>query len=130
MDRIRARLLRRADVLLREEVAPDLDGRVSGARVQRALIVGSDDGDGRDPELAAGAEDAQGDLAAVGDEELPDQTAAALKQALLPFPGAACLCLCVEETRRRLRRRRGRTLRIGHEFSVLRGQVTEPSSRD
>jgi hypothetical protein len=38
--------------------------------VQRAAVVGRDDGDGADPELAAGAENAQRDLAAVRDEEL------------------------------------------------------------
>jgi len=78
MDRIRAGLLRRADVLLREEVAADLDGFVGGPRVQRSLVVGRDDRDGPDPELTASAKDAQRDLAAVGDEELPDQTAPAL----------------------------------------------------
>ena len=78
MDRVGARLLRRADVLLREEIARDLDRLVGGARVQRALVVGRDDGDGRDPELTARAKDPQRDLAAVGDEQLPDQTAPAL----------------------------------------------------
>src|SRR5439155_7409173 len=73
MDRVRACLLRSSDVLLREEVARDLDRLVRRARVQRALVVGRDDGDGRDSELTARAEDAQRDLAAVGDEQLLDQ---------------------------------------------------------
>ena len=59
-------------VLLRVEVARDLDGLVGGPRVERAAIVRRDDRDGADPELAAGAEDAKRDLAAVRDEELPD----------------------------------------------------------
>jgi hypothetical protein len=41
--------------------------------MQRAAVVGRDDGDGADAELAAGAEDAQRDLAAVRDEELSDR---------------------------------------------------------
>jgi hypothetical protein len=57
-------------VLLRVEVSRDLDRLVGRARVQRAAVVGRDDGDGADPELAAGAEDAQRDLAAIRDEEL------------------------------------------------------------
>jgi hypothetical protein len=40
--------------------------------VQRAPVVGRDDGDGGDPLGRAGAEDANGDLAAVGYEELFD----------------------------------------------------------
>ena len=64
---------RRAHVLLRVEVARDRDGLVGQAGVQRAAIVGRDDRDRRDPELPAGAEDAKGDLAAIGDEELPDR---------------------------------------------------------
>ena len=73
MDRVGAGLARGADVLLGVEVAGDLDRLVGRARVQRAAVVGRGDGDGRDPELAAGAEDAHGDLAAVRHEELPDR---------------------------------------------------------
>ena len=51
----------------------DLDRLVRDARVQRAAVVGRGHGHGRDPELAAGAEDAHGDLAAVGDQELGDR---------------------------------------------------------
>src|SRR6185437_15494014 len=76
MDRVGARLLRGPDVLLRVEVARDLDGFAGLARVQRALVVGRDDGDGRDPLGVAGAEDPDGDLAAVGYEELSDLHAA------------------------------------------------------
>src|SRR6266545_3618590 len=81
--RVGARLLRGSDVLLREEVARDLDGLVGGARVQRALVVGSDDCDGCDPELVTGPEHAQRDLAAVRDDELPDQSF---------FPGLRRFC--------------------------------------
>ena len=72
MDRVCARLLRRADQLVRQEIALDVDRLVCGARVQRAPVVRRDDGDGRDPKRASGAEDATGDLAAVGYEELVD----------------------------------------------------------
>ena len=46
---------------------------VRGASVQRAAVVGGGDGDRADSELAARAEDAQGDLAAVRHQELPDR---------------------------------------------------------
>ena len=72
MDRVRADLLSRSDVLARVEVARDLDELVGGAGVQRAAVVGSRDRHGRDPELAARPEDAHGDLAAVRHEELLD----------------------------------------------------------
>src|SRR5439155_12073765 len=72
MDRVRARLLRGADVLLGEGVPPDLHGLVRIARVQRAGVVRRDDRDSRDPERAARTEHAQGDLAAVCYEELLD----------------------------------------------------------
>src|SRR5437764_830032 len=65
VDRVCARLAGGADVLARLEVAPDLDGLVGGAGMQRAAVVRSHDGDGRDPELPAGAEYAQRDLAAI-----------------------------------------------------------------
>src|SRR6266536_3581209 len=58
-----------------EDEPPGLD-RVGLAGVQRALVVGGDDGDGRDPFGCAGAKDPGGDLAAVGYEELPDLHAA------------------------------------------------------
>jgi hypothetical protein len=70
MNRIRAGLLRRANVLLREQVAPDLDRLVGGARVQRALVVRSDDRNCRNPELPTGAKRTQGDLTSVRDEKL------------------------------------------------------------
>ena len=73
VDRVRARLLRGADLLLREEVAEHLDRLVRRACVQRAGVVRRDDGDGGDPQLPAGAEDTERDLAAVCDEQLADQ---------------------------------------------------------
>src|SRR5438093_432 len=75
VDSVRARVLRRANVLFREEVAPDLDRLGGGARVQRALVVGGDHRYGFDAELAARTKHAQRDLAAVRDEKLPDHTA-------------------------------------------------------
>jgi hypothetical protein len=55
------------------EVARDLDRLVGRAGVERAAIVRRDHRDRGDPELAAGPEDAERDLAAVRDEELPDR---------------------------------------------------------
>ena len=72
MDRVRAGLLRRANLLLGEQVAEHLDRLVRRAGVQRARVVRRDDRDGCDPELPARAEDAQRDLPAVGDEQLLD----------------------------------------------------------
>ena len=73
MDRVGSRLLRRPDVLLGEQVALDLDRLVRVARVEGAEVVRGGDGDGTDPRLAARSEDARGDLAAVGYEELLDR---------------------------------------------------------
>ena len=70
MDRVRADALGGADVLLREEVALDLDRLVRESRVEGAAVVGRGDGDGRDPRVGAGAEDPRRDLAAVRYEEL------------------------------------------------------------
>ena len=77
MDSVGAGPLRGADVLLRVQVRRDLDGLVGDARMQRRPVVGRDDRDGRDPELAAGAKDADGDLAAVRYQELRDRHSAA-----------------------------------------------------
>src|SRR5262249_6993701 len=74
VNRIRTCLPRRADVLLREEVARDLDRLVARPGVQRALVVGRYDGDRRDSELPTRAKDSQRDLAPVRDDELPDHT--------------------------------------------------------
>ena len=68
VDGVGARLLRGAHVLGRVEVRGDLDDRVGGAGVERAAIVRCDDGGRLDPEPAAGAEDAQRDLATVRNE--------------------------------------------------------------
>ena len=70
MDRVGAGLLRRADVLLGVEIARDLDGLVGMPGVEGAEVVRRSDRDGADPGLAAGAEDARGDLAPVRYEEL------------------------------------------------------------
>src|SRR5439155_22914671 len=72
MDRIGTRLLCRPNVLLGVQVARDLDRFVRRSRVKRALVVGRDDRDDRDPLGGAGPEDAERDLAAVGYEELPE----------------------------------------------------------
>ena len=72
MDRVGAGLLRRAHVLAGVEVRGDANGLVGRARVQRAGVVLRRDRHGRDPELAAGPEDPQRDLAAVRYEELLD----------------------------------------------------------
>src|SRR6266498_65431 len=52
MDRIRAGLLGRAHVLLRVQVAPDVDCLVGLARVQRLAVVRRGDGDRPDPQRA------------------------------------------------------------------------------
>jgi mannose-6-phosphate isomerase-like protein (cupin superfamily) len=75
VDRVGAALLRRADVLLGVEVRGDLEDLVGNARMERAGVVGRDDGDRRDPALAAGAEDADGDLATVRYYELAHERA-------------------------------------------------------
>ena len=58
MNRVRAQLLRSAHVLRGIEVGGDLDDLVGGARVQRPGVVGRDDGDGAEAELACSAENA------------------------------------------------------------------------
>ena len=79
MDRVGARLLRRTDVLLGIEVMGDLDQLIRRAGVQRAHVVGRRDRHGGDVELAAGAEDADGDLAAIRDEQLLDRHGRSLR---------------------------------------------------
>ena len=51
------------------ERRPDVDGPVGEPDVQRVAVGGRVHGDGLDPELAAGADDADRDLAAVGDQD-------------------------------------------------------------
>ena len=58
-----------AEVALGRRARPDVDGLIGVAHVPRAAIAVGIHGDRRDPELAAGADDAHGDLAAVGDED-------------------------------------------------------------
>ena len=58
MNRVCAQLLRGAHVLRGIEVGGDLDDLVGGARVQRPGVVGCDDGDGAEAELACSAENA------------------------------------------------------------------------
>src|SRR6185437_5690615 len=69
MDRIGAARLRGADVFLRREIRGDRDGLIGRARMQRAGIVGRDDGDRCDSQSLCRAEDAQRNLAAVRYEE-------------------------------------------------------------
>ncbi len=68
MHRVGAGLARGADVLGRIEIRRDLDERVRRLGVERAAVVGRRDGDRLEPFGTARAEDAQGDLAAVGYE--------------------------------------------------------------
>ena len=93
MDRVGAGLLRRADVLRGEEVALDLDRFVCGAGVQRAAVVRRGNRDGGDSELAAGAEDAHGDLAAVCHQELLDLHRCGWYAAAIPCPAVRRLLL-------------------------------------
>ncbi len=78
--------------------------------MERAAVVGRGNGDGRDPELAAGAEDAHGDLAAVRHQELPDRhrcgsycgrdTLARSMRRLLVLLAFVLLCLPAQAERR------------------------------
>ena len=76
MDRVGAGDLRGADDRRHAQVAvgaarrPDADVLVGEPDVQRVLVGLGVDRDRLDAELAAGADDAQRDLAAVGDQDL------------------------------------------------------------
>ena len=60
--------------------------------MQRAAVVGRGDRDRRDPELAAGAEDPHGDLAAVRHQELPDRHRCGSYWAAIPWPARCGGC--------------------------------------
>ena len=83
MDRVGAGDLGGADDRRHAQIAvgaarrADADVLVGEADVQRVLVGLGVDGDGLDAELAAGADDAQGDLAAVGDEDFLEHDGAA-----------------------------------------------------
>ncbi|MEP7225342.1 MAG: hypothetical protein ABI783_10340 [Actinomycetota bacterium] len=79
MDGVGTCLLRRADVFLGVEISRDLDGLVGRASMQRIGVVRGGHGHGPDVELAARTEDANGDLAAVGYEQLPGRHEAELR---------------------------------------------------
>ena len=68
---------RDVEVALARRRGPDAHGLVGEAHVERARVDLGVDGDGLDAELAARAQDAQRDLAAVGDEDLLEHRAAA-----------------------------------------------------
>jgi hypothetical protein len=55
------------------EVARNLDGVIGRSGMERAGVVGRGDGDGLDPEGAAGPEDPERDLAPVRHEETLDR---------------------------------------------------------
>ena len=61
---------RHAQVAVEAARRTDADVLVGKPHVQRVLVGLRIDGDGLDAELAAGADDAQRDLAAVGDQNL------------------------------------------------------------
>ena len=75
MDRVDVCDLGRADDAVRPQVAvgtlrsADADGLVGQLDVERLHIGLGVDGQGLDPEFAAGPDDAEGDFAAVGDED-------------------------------------------------------------
>jgi hypothetical protein len=104
VDRVGAGGERGADVLLGVEVARDLDHLVGGAGVQGAAVVGRDDGHGPDPEPAAGAEDADRDLAAIRHQQPTDRHAAELRgetaSGAAPLRGGE-VTIGIEETTRR-----------------------------
>ena len=76
VNRVRAARDRRRDdvgdrqVRFRGGRGADADGLVGQLDVQAVLVGGGVDRDGGEAELLAGADDADGDLAAVGDEDL------------------------------------------------------------
>ena len=76
MDRVGAARPRRVDdpidaeVAVRGGIAADRDGLVRHADVASGAITGGIHGDGGEAEIAAGAEDAHGNLAAIGDQNL------------------------------------------------------------
>jgi hypothetical protein len=71
MDELGATLARRGDERVRVEVRRDRNDRVGDARVQCVLVAGACNRDGAQTEAAARGEDADGDLAAVGDQQRP-----------------------------------------------------------
>ena len=73
MHSVGARRERGANVLLRVQIAGDLDQLVSRARMQRIAIVRRCHGDRLDPERTTRAEDPHGDLSPVCDEQSPDR---------------------------------------------------------
>ena len=64
---------RNVEVALARGGRADADGLVGESHVQRFAVGLGVDGDGLDAELAAGADDAQGDLAAIGDQDFLEQ---------------------------------------------------------
>ena len=61
------------EVALGRRAGPEQVRLVGGGDVQRAAVGLRVDGDGADPELAQGAEDTDGDLAAIGDQDLGER---------------------------------------------------------
>ena len=78
MDRLAARGQRSVEhrvdpqVALRGSRGPDADGRIGEPNMGGAGVGIAVDGDRLDPQLVAGADDPDGDLAAVGDEDAPE----------------------------------------------------------
>jgi len=59
-----------AEVRILARARPDADGFVGELHVQRLLVGLGVDRDGLDAQLSAGTNDAKGDFAAIGDEDL------------------------------------------------------------
>src|SRR5581483_5039362 len=89
MHRVRTRLPRGAHVLAQIEIRGDLDHRIRRARVQRAEVVGGDDGGGRETLLAAGAEDAERNLASVRHQHPLHASSVAARGEPVRYPPAA-----------------------------------------
>ena len=125
MDRLRARLLRRSEdlvgdeVRLRGHVAVERHRHVRHARVQRFRVPVRVDRDGLDVHLARGADDAQGDLAAVGDEDALEHGARRIA-----FPRERPpLLACREIAKRAVSRRSGTILREYAHLGMLRARA-------
>src|SRR5207245_7178239 len=92
MDRVRGGLAGSGEHVLDREIAlprrrgSDADRLVAGAHVEGGAVRVAVDGDGANAHLAAGPGDADGDLAAIGDEDLADGHASFLPRGAKLIP--------------------------------------------
>src|SRR4029079_15291227 len=89
---------RYAEVAVGGERRPDVNRAVGEADVETFAVGRGVDGDGLDTELPAGADDADGDLAAVGDQDALEHSPCRLELGLFRAPRA---CLSALRSKRR-----------------------------